>query len=218
LSNFLLGFGFIWAVLAPLLLVAAVVLVARLLRQRSARPWLLAALLVLGPVALIYGWDRWEFTKLCESLGEPKVLEQRAVDGVVLDSPTANSFGMRYLQEEGFTWIEARDIYRPGGWRRYTREADGRISDMPIDALTATVVVTETHEQRERASIMRTEVRERSGDRLLARGANANFTGGRAKWVLGAWGTAGCPAPGSAAWADHYHLARNTAAKGTKQR
>ena len=84
---------------------------------------------------------------------------------------------------------------------------------MPIDALTATVVVTETHEQRERASIMRTEVRERSGDRLLARGANANFTGGRAKWVLGVWGTAGCPAPGSAAWSDHYHLARNTAAK-----
>lgn len=210
MSDFLLGLGFVWAVFAPLLLLGLIAAVGMLLRKRSKRPWSLAAALVLGTVALLYGWDRWQFAALCDSLDEPTILERRVVDGILLDSSTANSFGLRYLHDEGFTWMEARDIYRPGGWRRYTREADGRITEAPIEAISATVVVLETHEQRDSASIMRTEVRERAGNRLLAHGASANFRGGRTKWLLGAWGGASCPDAGSAAWSRHYHLARNT--------
>jgi hypothetical protein len=48
----------------------------------------------------------------------------------------------------------------------------------------------------------------------MAQAASANFDGGTAKWVLGAWGSASCPNPvttaGSAAFQATYHLARDT--------
>jgi hypothetical protein len=56
---------------------------------------------------------------------------------------------------------------------------------------------------------MRTEVRERASDRLLAQAAQAHSDGGRAKWVLGAWGTSSCPSAGSRDWSRWYHLARD---------
>jgi Arc/MetJ family transcription regulator len=210
MSDWLFGLAFLWAAFAPLLLVVLVIIAARLLKRRSARPWPLAAVLVLVPVALLYGWDRWQFARLCDGLGAPQVLERQVVDGVLLDSPTANSFGMRYLHDGVFSWIEIRDIYRRDGWRRYTRYADGRITDAPIDAPTAAILVRETHEHRGGVSIARTEVRERASDRLLAQAAQAHSDGGPAKWVLGAWGTATCPSAGSSDWSRWYHLARET--------
>jgi hypothetical protein len=63
-------------------------------------------------------------------------------------------------------------------------------------------------------SVQRQEIRARQGGRLMAQAASANFDGGTAKWVLGAWGSASCPNPvttaGSAAFQATYHLARDT--------
>ena len=68
-------------------------------------------------------------------------------DGIFLDSPTANSFGMKYVQQLGFSWMEMRSIYDPNKIERVTRETDGRIRTEPIDGVTARYEVRETFEQ-----------------------------------------------------------------------
>jgi hypothetical protein len=205
--------GVLWAAFAPLLLVVAIAVLALMLRRFGvARAWVLAAALVLLPVAALYGSDRREFSVLCDEIGLPVIHAKAKADGVLLVSGTSNSFGMRYLHDEGFAWIELRDIYRRDGWARAARDDKGDIALTPIDAPTARYEVRETHETRGPAGILRTQVIDRQTGVEMASGANANFDGGRTKWLLGAWGVAHCPSAATQpdsfnAW---YHLARNT--------
>lgn len=211
--------GFVWALFAPLLLLVPAALLAWLLRR--ARPqwprqrrWALAAATTVALVAAWWVPQRLQFAALCEQLGPPRIEARAQAEGFFLDDGTANSFGMRYLQEEGFAWIEARSIYRRDGYTRY-RKAGDRIEHEEIERLSATHVLASAHEpQPGGVSIHRQTIRERDGGRLLASAATAHFDGGTAKWVLGAWGSAHCPDPvtaaGSAAFQAGYHLARDT--------
>ena len=205
--------GLVWAVFAPALLALAIVVLALMLRRFGvARAWMGAAALVLLPVAALYGSERREFSALCDEIGLPVIHAKARTDGILLVSDTSNSFGMRYLHAEGFAWMELRDIYKRDGWARAARDDKGDIALTPIDAPTARYEVRETHEQRGPAGILRTQVFDRQTGVEMASGANANFDGGRTKWLLGAWGVAHCPSAATQpdrfnAW---YHLARNT--------
>jgi hypothetical protein len=211
--------GLLWAIAAPLLLLMPVALLAWLLgRWRPAWPrrrrWGLAAAATAALVALSWLPQRLQFAALCDGLGPPRIEARAAVAGFFLDDGTANSFGMRYLHDEGFDWIEARSIYRRDAYTRY-RKVDGRIEQQEIDHLTAAHVFTSTHERLPGGvQVHRQFIRERASGRLMAQAASANFDGGTAKWVLGAWGSASCPNPvttaGSAAFQATYHLARDT--------
>lgn len=211
--------GLLWAIAAPLLLLIPVALLAGLLRRwRPAWPrrrrWGLAGAVTAAVVAVLWLPQRLQFAALCDGLGPPRIEARAAVAGFFLDDGTANSFGMRYLHEEGFEWIEARSIYRRDAYTRY-RKVDGRIEQQEIDRLSAAHVFTSTHEELPGGvSVQRQVIREREGGRLLAHAASARFDGGIAKWVLGAWGSANCPNPvttaGSAAFQATYHLARDT--------
>jgi len=121
---------------------------------------------------------------------------------------------MRYLHDEGFAWIEARSLHRRDGFTRYRKVGD-RIEQQEVDALSAAYTVRSQHEVLAGGmSVQRTTVSERAGGRVLASAASAYFEGGSAKWVLGAYGSAQCPNPvtaaGSAAFNATYHLARDT--------
>lgn len=211
--------GFIWALGAPLLLLLPVALLARLLHR--ARPqwrrrsrWGLAAALTAAVVLTLWLPGRLRFAQHCAALGPPRIDARAQADGLFLDDGTANSFGMRYLQEEGFAWIEARSIHRRGGFTRY-RKVGERIEQQEIDALTAAYVVQSQYEVSSGGlSTQRTTVSERASGRVLASAASARFDGGAAKWVLGIYGSAQCPNPltaaGSAAFRAEYHLARDT--------
>ena len=211
--------GLLWAVAAPLLLlIPAALLAVQLRRRRPAWPrrrrWGLAVAVTLAGVALLWLPQRLQFAALCDDLGPPRIEARAAVAGFFLDDGTANSFGMRYLHDEGFDWIEARSIYRRDAYTRY-RKVDGRIEQQEIEQPSAAHVFTSTHEQRPGGvSVQRQEIRERQSGRLMAQAASARFDGGTAKWVLGAWGSASCPNPvttaGSAAFQATYHLARDT--------
>jgi hypothetical protein len=211
--------GLLWAAAAPLLLLLPAALLAHGL-QRARPAWshrrrrAVAGALTLAAVATLWVPERLHFAQLCTDLGPPRVLQRAQADGIFLDDPTANSFGTRYLYDEGFTWMEARSIYRRDAFTRY-RKVDGRIVTEEIDSLTAAYAVQSTHEVRDGGvSVQRTTVSERASGRMLASAAMAHFEGGRAKWVLGAWGSASCPSPisaeGSAAFQAAYHLARDT--------
>ncbi|MCU0624463.1 MAG: hypothetical protein MUF53_11475, partial [Gemmatimonadaceae bacterium] len=145
--------GFVWAALAPLSLVLLVVLLQRALRARvRGAAWPMALALVLGPVGTRWWLDRREFVAVCRTAGAPVIHRRVAAEGIYLNSGTANSFGMRYLHDEGFAWVEAENIARRGAWVRYARRASAagqtaEITTTEIPVLTARYEVRESFRQ-----------------------------------------------------------------------
>ncbi len=206
--------GLIWAALAPLLLLAPIAGLARLLRGTRVRwPAIVSTIIVLTPVLGLWLHDRAQFVGVCEGEGKPVVFRRDTADGVYLNSGTSNSFGMRYVQEEGFTWMEAPSIYTRGSYVRYARDTTGKITSSEIASLTARFEVREEFSQPyAHTGLSQTRVVDRQSGAVLAKGGSANFDGGTAKWVLGAWGSLSCPSAmrSSDDWSAWYHLAKRT--------
>jgi hypothetical protein len=117
---------------------------------------------------------------------------------------------MRYLHDEKFDWIEAKDYRRLDGFVRYERDGSA-INTVEIPALTAQYEVRSTFTQpTAHSSMTLMQVVERATGEMLAQSGMGHFNGGRAYALLGAWGSASCPDPGSAVWSEAYHLAKNT--------
>lgn len=215
MSEILMLLGFVWALFAPLLLVAAIVVVARTLRRRiSGRAALGVALaVVLLPVAAVWSYQHAEFDALCANHRAAGTIEKAKADGFLLISETSNSFGIGYLQTQGFKWIEARDIYKRDGWVRYERDNIGAITTIPIENPTARYEVREVHSAPlSHTHLATTSVHDRESGRQLAQASSGHFSGGTMKWVLGAWGTGKCPNPmwDSEGFRRYYYLARDT--------
>jgi hypothetical protein len=210
--------GFIWAALAPLSLVLLIALITWQLRRawpRAAIP--LATVLVLAPVATIWLADRAEFTSVCEGAGQPVIYRQAKADGIYLNSGTSNSFGMRYLYDEGFAWVEAPSIYKREAFVRYARDSASKdpnaITTTDIPAITARYEVREEFSQPfGHTGLSVTKVVDRTTGDVLAKAGSATFGGGRMTWVLGAWGQRSCPSAmsDSKGFTEYYHLAKRT--------
>lgn len=207
-------FGLIWAVLAPLLLVPVILLVAYALRRMGKAVALAgAAAIVLLPVGILYGLDRSDFSRFCRETGRPLIVRRAVADGIFLNSETANSFGTRYVLQEGFTWMERQDIYNRSGFVRVARLADGTLGEEKIAAVSARYEVRETFETGAgRYGGLRIVVIDRQTGEEMARAADAQFNGGRLWWLLGAYGSTSCLSPltDPAGFDAHYHLARDT--------
>jgi hypothetical protein len=211
--------GIVWATGAPVLILligAFLNLASSRLFPATSRPVRRAASFGLPFLIVAFLWwgDRAEFDAQCASLGRSMIHETRSVDGIFLDDSTANSFGMRYLQQEGFQWMEARSIYARNRFTRYERDGT-EIRSREVDAISASVAVTATHERLGPwTSAQRVTITDRLTGQVLATGAQAHFNGGRAYWLLGAWGSGWCPNPassdGSIEFNRFYHLARLT--------
>ncbi|MCV2362693.1 hypothetical protein LNV23_04420 [Paucibacter sp. DJ1R-11] len=226
--------GFVWAIFAPALLIPLVWGVARLLKVLGVPPvhrrlprlplrYVLAGAVVLLPIATIYVEDKREFQAICAANAHQVVDPLQAsepVEGLYLDDGTANSFGMRYLETEGFRWMEAPSIYKPEGYTRYEKQPDGAIRATETDTLTAVYKVSsESAPVTRHTRVSRIIVSERETGKVLGSAASARFDGGRAKLVLGAYGSSSCPDPatseGHHRFLAEYHLARNILRPGT---
>lgn len=210
--------GFAWAAFAPALLLipgALLYLAAGLFPGFTSRKHrvLAAAAITLSPVLALWLRDVRRFEARCQALGPAQILERRRADGFFLDDSTANSFGMRYLQDEGFLWLEARSIYDRDRFTRYERTAAG-IDQREVDRITATIEVKSEHASDALSSTTLVTISERVTRKVLARAAQSHFNGGGARVVLGAWGARSCPSPLSSAGAEEfnrfYHLAKLT--------
>lgn len=184
------------------------------------------ALLALLTVAVVVvgTWlpGRLKFARLCDELAEPRIYERSAVDGFYLDDSTANSFGQRYLTEEGFVWMEAKDPYRNTRLVRYRRNGETVIS-APLPEVTASHIVRSDVDARENGiHIARTEIIDRDTGKLLAEAHSVVYHGGPLGPVLGVYGLANCPDPASAEGSRqfdlYYHLVREVLGKGDFQR
>jgi hypothetical protein len=210
--------GIIWAVFAPVLLLipgCALYLAAgriRGVRTRKQRI-LVASAITLSVVGALWVRDSLRFDAHCGKITVAQVIEKRKVDGFFLDDSTANSFGMRYLQNEGFQWIEARSIYNRSGFTRYESSGSG-ISQKEVDRLTAGIAVKSEFFEDSISSTTILTVKDMQTGKLLASAGNSNFNGGAARIVLGAWGTRSCPSrwtsDGTDGFNRFYHLAKLT--------
>ena len=196
--------GVIWAALAPLILVALIIALAWWLRRKrvpGAVLWAMAV--VLLPVTMVWWWDRAEFIGVCTGEGKPVIFRKAMAEGVFLNSGTSNSFGMRYLHEEGFSWIEAPNIYQRDAWVRYERSgaksnnSNGTAANITTTEISAITARYEVREDSSRpfshTSLSQTKIIDRTSGEVLAKAGSAHFSGGRMKWVLGAWGARNCP-------------------------
>ena len=203
--------GIVWAMFAPLLLVPVVALLSWLLIKahvKFAVP--LSVLVVVVTVSIFWFHDWSEFDRICKAEGGPVVYRRDRAEGIFLNSGTSNSFGMRYLQEDGFSWVEARSVTEPDAWVRYERSANGTITTNRIASITARYEVREDFIKPNRhTGLSRTQVIDRSTGERLAKAASANFDGGRMSGVLGVWGTRSCPSPMSSpeGFDGFYHVA-----------
>lgn len=216
--------GIIWAMAAPIMLLGAGAFLVRLLsrtgwslRMRTA----IAAGMTVVPVAALWWLDYREFREICTGAGKPRIMVQASADGIYLDSPTANSFGMNYLHQQGFAWMEMRSIYDRTRFERVSRTADGQIRTEPTDTISARYEVRETFEQPYRhTGLSMRYVIDRQTGQVMARAGSAHFDGGRARWVLGAYGTRSYPSAmtNSEDFNGYYYLAQRTlrAATGEK--
>lgn len=221
----------IWVVIAPVSLLLPIWalykgLVALAVPERWFVRWMpdrwrtlrvgLATVLVVCPVALIWYMDHQAFAQVCQQYGKPVIYRTTQTDGFFLDDGTANSFGMRYLQTDGFAWMEARSIYQRDAFVRYSRAADGHITETPQATQTARYIVVGSSEQPyTHTSVMRTRIidtQASAGAQELAHAAMVHFNGGRLHWVLGIYGSDSYPSvmTDSATWRAAYDLVRNT--------
>lgn len=206
--------GILWAALAPVSLILIAALLAWLLRKKGVR-WALplAIAAVAAPVALFWLLDHSEFAQVCGREAGSVIYRHAKADEIFLNSDTSNSFGMRYLHEEGFRSVEARSLSRRDAWVRYERAANGTITTTDIPALSARYEVWEVFTRPYRhTGLSQALVIDRATGEVLAKAGSATFDGGRMNVVLGAWGTRSCPSAldSSAAFGDFYHLAKNT--------
>jgi len=210
------GLGILWAVTAPLLLLVPVWLLTVLLSfTRWPRRVRIAAAAGLVIVAVSTTWwlDYKEFVSICEGVGKPRIFMRGAADGIYLDSPTANSFGMSYLHEQGFAWMEMRSIYDRTKIERVTREPNGQIRTEPTDTISARYEVRETFEKPyPHTALNMKRVIDRQTGIIMAQAGSANFNGGRMQWVLGVYGTRSFPSAmtNSADFQTYYYLAQRT--------
>jgi hypothetical protein len=223
--------GIIWAMTAPALLLIPFWLLIKLFNKvhwfdRLQGSWtearlkllrgVLAAVLVLAPVSLVWQLDHREFVQLCQQQGVPVIHRRAVTDGFFLDDGTANSFGMRYLQDEGFAWMEARSIYKRDEFVRYERAADGKISEKAQAVRTARYeVIGESSQPHAHTSMTRTRIIDTQAPadaQEMAHAAMLHFNGGRLVMLLGAYGSDSFPSAmsDSKTWNEAYYLVRNT--------
>lgn len=218
--------GLLLSILGPLLLLVPVAVLYWLFRRTGlaqrigvtqrgsvqATHGLLALFLVAVVVVATWLPGRIEFSRLCEELAEPRIHARVKADGFYLDDSTANSFGTRYLHDEGFAWFEAKDIYHRGQFVRYRRDGGQVVTD-PVPALTALYVVRSGVDVRANGiHVARSEIAERVSGKILAEAHSVVYHGGPLGLLLGVYGLASCPNPitaeGSRQFNTYYHLVR----------
>lgn len=193
-------------------------------RRGSVQATHLLFALVSVAVVVAATWlpGRIEFARLCNELAEPRIHVRVKVEGFYLDDTIANSFGQRYLHDEGFAWMEAKDIYRRDGFVRYRRDG-GKVASDQLPALTALYVVRSGVDVRANGiHVARTEIAERASGKILAEAHSVVYHGGPLGLFLGVYGLANCPNPitaeGSRQFNSYYHLVREVLGDGDSRR
>lgn len=202
------GLGMLLAVAGPLLVIPVVWLVYRLLAKpvvyavlvpplagRTARWTALAVSLVCAAVVLTLSYlpGKWEFDQLCSVHAAPTVSGRVSVAGFYRQHMFPYE-ATRYLDEGGFTFVEAPHPYEKGIYVRYSKTGEGETGEHKISALESRYGVRKTLSELSHGILLSEKrVYEMASDRELARAAHLTYEGGPLKLFLGAYGMSSCP-------------------------
>lgn len=224
-GDFMLLFGLIWAAFAPMLVSIIALGVAwltlRLFQKNSKKPIVYVAILTLvwSYVGLQYSIQFQEFQHKVESIQRiypsdhwQVTHQQETKNGlltVLLDSPTANSFGYRYVRE-GFV-VQMKKYPSVDEWIQVSSTQNifnSTISEEPIKNPTARWTIQETFESGSHWSVQWIKIKE--DNKIIAQDAIVYFRPqGVVRWSLGSWRTQSEPdiVDGSTRWRKAYYLA-----------
>lgn len=203
--------GFLWSAFAPLSLVIFFFIIFLLTkRTKLSKKFRIVSAFGLTLIPLLALWlpARNEFSQVCQAKGPPTVAKTALADGFYLDDATASSFGMRYLQDEGFSWIETQSLYNPKKFTRYEKNGKEIISK-EVDELSARYALINHFEEHKFYKESQMTIQDRQTGEKLAWAHSLIFDGGPARWLLGGWGVASCPDDPNE-FNKMYHLARLT--------
>jgi hypothetical protein len=207
-------FGLLWSAFAPLTLVLFFFIIFLLTKRTKLTKKfriLIAFASTLIPLLALWLPARIEFSRTCQAQGAPTVAKTALADGFYLDDSTASSFGMRYLQDEGFSWIEAKSIYDPTKFTRYEKNGKAIVSK-EINELSARYALINHFEEHEFHKDSQFTIIDRQTGEKLAWAHSFIFDGDPARWLLGGWGVASCPDDPNE-FLKMYHLAKLTLIK-----
>lgn len=198
-----MAIGILWAMFAPaliFLLIFILNLITKKLKLFEKRGYdtksriPILTLLVVLPIAIRYIPDRIIYEMACIERQVPKIFKTVKVDGFFLDSSTANSFGTKYINDEGgFKWMEIRSIYNRTGFTRYDKTEDG-FKTTEIEKITAKFTLKDEHTTGKVYNENVQTIINNSTGEVLAKAHSLYYNGGGfAKWFLGSYGSSSCP-------------------------
>lgn len=205
--------GLVWAVTAPLLTSMLLIGLARLscsvfkIRVSRKRLYIATLLAFWIPLLLVHMQQRHAFEQRMQEYNVVSKSLDHIERHIYLDSPTAGSFGSRYMTE-GFT-VDYRPYPTEQKLVQSAQKSDGSITTQTIAQSVARAKIIELHASFDAYSIM--QYKAFYDDQLIAQSAIGHFQGsGMARWSLGAWGTYSYPAAGSDSWLNAYYLGCTT--------
>ena len=189
--------GLIWAFFAPAVFVILFFILNRYFFKSTSfssgsQRYRFIIVIALSPLILIWLPERIKFEQVCRKYGTPIIYKKVKTEGFFLDGSTANSFGMRYLHDDGFKWIEAKSIYNRNEFVRYEKN-DQKIDQKEISAVTSEYIVKTENDQNIKYFNNKMTISHKPTNELLAVAYSFRFDGGYLKWFVGMWGTASCP-------------------------
>ena len=152
-----------------------------------------SAVIVAGILVLSYLPGKWEFERLCAQHATPVVSERVRTDGFY--RTRMFSYEARpFLAEDSFTFVGAPNMYKEGVHMRYSRAADGSVSEQEVTTLNSVYGVRKDTSVLEHGIVMTQKVvYEIETARELATAAHINYGGGPLSIFLSVYGMSSCP-------------------------
>ncbi len=208
MGDFLIGIGFLLAIFGPLLLVPVTWLLYRFavrslvgrvapqtLSAGNARwfAWSVSTVIVAGALVVSYLPGLREFEQLCSQHATPAISSQVQTKGFYRTRLFSYE-AARYLAGESFEFVEAPHPYQQDALVRYSKGADGEVTEELVPGISSAYGVRQTFSQPS-GSITMTEkvIYEIETNRELARAASIHYRGGPLSLFLGTHGMSSCP-------------------------
>lgn len=196
-GDLFIGIGVLLAITGPLLLIPITWLLHRFILRPVVKhvrtSVVLSLVIVTLTVVLTYVPGKLEFDRLCEGHATPMITERIKVDGFYrtrLYPYEARPF----LEDSTFQYVEAPHMYDDKKYVRYSRAADGTISEDIISRVTSAYMVSDRFSQfRYGITLSEKSVFARASGRELARAGRVVYRGGPLSLLLGAYAMSSCP-------------------------
>ncbi len=224
MEDYAFGIGVLLAIAGPVLLIPVLWLVYRLLARPIVHSFMdprssgwaagglalvMSMLLVAGALAVSYVPGKREFDRLCSLHATPTVSDRIMVRGFYRNRLYPYE-ARRFLDEGGFTFVEAPHMYEKDTWVRYSKNAAGELNEQKVPGPDSRYGVREILSELPHGIFMTEKlVYEIQSNRELAKASQIIYEGGPFSVLLGVYAMSSCPDVRSAIGSGHFNTFYN---------